>query len=81
MDSPQNRITEWRRGEAPRYGNASGYGPKQPTGYMVRVNFETKWRRVYCAIYSNAGSVYYILKGQRVFFSDCDLPTEECAVR
>lgn len=35
---------------------ASGYGKRIPTEYMVK--FNGKWRRVYCCIYSNAGTLY-----------------------
>jgi len=35
---------------------ATGYGSKIPTQYMVR--FNDKWRRVYCAVYSNIGTLY-----------------------
>jgi hypothetical protein len=35
---------------------ATGYGSKIPTEYMV--NLGNKWRRVYCCIYSNIGTVY-----------------------
>jgi hypothetical protein len=35
---------------------ASGYGRKIPTARMVRYN--RRWRRVYCCIYSNAGTCY-----------------------
>ena len=45
-----------RRTDTPLFGTASGYGPKQPTGWQVRIN--GLWRRVYCAIYSNAGTCY-----------------------
>jgi hypothetical protein len=36
---------------------ATGYGAKIPTRYMVRT-VDQKWRRVYCAIFSNSGSLY-----------------------
>lgn len=36
---------------------ATGYGAKIPTRYMVRT-IDQKWRRVYCAIFSNNGSLY-----------------------
>lgn len=36
---------------------ASGYGSKIPTQYMVRT-VDSKWRRVYCAIFSNSGTLY-----------------------
>ena len=35
---------------------ASGYGSRIPTRYLVK--FNDKWRRVYCRIYSNNGSLY-----------------------
>ena len=34
----------------------SGYGKRIPTRYMVK--FNNKWRRVYCCIYSNIGTLY-----------------------
>lgn len=37
--------------------SATGYGSKIPTRYMVRT-VDQKWRRVYCAIFSNVGSTY-----------------------
>jgi len=36
---------------------ATGYGAKIPTRYMVRT-IDQKWRRVYCAIFSNVGTCY-----------------------
>jgi len=36
---------------------ATGYGSKIPTRYMVRT-IDQKWRRVYCAIFSNVGTCY-----------------------
>ena len=36
---------------------ASGYGSRIPTRYMVRT-IDSKWRRVYCAIFSNSGTLY-----------------------
>ena len=35
---------------------ASGYGARIPTEHMVRVG--GRWRRVYCYIYSNSGTLY-----------------------
>lgn len=46
----------WRT-EAPRNPSRTGYGAKIPTCYMVRT-IDQKWRRVYCAIYSNSGTCY-----------------------
>lgn len=35
---------------------ASGYGARIPTKYMVKYN--KKWRRVYCIVYSNSGTLF-----------------------
>ena len=35
---------------------ATGYGVRIPTEYMVKVN--NRWRRVYCRIFSNIGTLY-----------------------
>lgn len=34
----------------------TGYGGRIPTAYQVKVN--NRWRRVYCACWSNAGTCY-----------------------
>jgi hypothetical protein len=36
---------------------ATGYGSKIPTEYMVQT-IDNKWRRVYCCIFSNNGTLY-----------------------
>ena len=36
----------------------TGYGPRIPTRYMVRLPGDPRWRRVYCAIFSNSGTCY-----------------------
>lgn len=41
---------------APINRSVSGYGKRIPTSYMVQV--DGKWRRVYCCIYSNVGTLY-----------------------
>lgn len=45
---------------------ASGYGRKIPTIHMVRLPGDKRWRRVYCCIYSNAGTTYVIKNGEWV---------------
>jgi hypothetical protein len=35
---------------------ASGYGARIPTEHMVRIH--GKWRRVYCRIFSNNGTLF-----------------------
>jgi hypothetical protein len=43
---------------------ASGYGSKIPTSRMVKV--DNRWRRVYCTIYSNIGTCWFIQDNQKV---------------
>ena len=37
---------------------ASGYGRRIPTEHMVKLPGGNRWRRVYCACYSNSGTCY-----------------------
>lgn len=56
-DSLWTRAVEHKITDAPRSGQTrSGYGKAIPTRYMVR--FNGKWRRVYCRIFSNIGTLY-----------------------
>jgi len=43
---------------------ASGYGKKIPTSYMIKYN--NRWHRVYSCIFSNSGTNYIIVKGERI---------------
>jgi hypothetical protein len=43
---------------------ATGYGAKIPTFHMIRIC--NVWRRVYCCIYSNVGTLYVILGGSKI---------------
>ena len=53
-----------KKTECPKANSKTGYGDKIPTNTMVFV--ENKWRRVYCRIYSNIGTCYVLIKGERV---------------
>lgn len=35
---------------------ASGYGARIPTRYMI--NYNGRWRRVYCVCYNNSGTLF-----------------------
>ena len=49
---------------APNYGrNVDGYGSKIPTSRWLKVG--GRWRRVYCTIYSNIGTCWVIVNGER----------------
>lgn len=45
-----------KRTAMPRNPYRTGYGARVPTSLMVW--FNGRWRRVYCAIYSNNGTTY-----------------------
>ena len=45
---------------------ASGYGARIPTSKVVRLEGETRFRRVYCAIYSNIGTCYVRVRGSKL---------------
>lgn len=47
---------------------ASGYGSKIPTVHMVKL--DGKWRRVYCKIYSNSGTLFIMVEGNRCTVRD-----------
>ena len=53
-----------KKTEVPKYNNKTGYGDRIPTNYMVFI--ANKWRRVYCRQYSNIGTLYVLIKGERV---------------
>lgn len=55
--------------------SATGYGSRIPTGIMIRLegDRETLWRRVYCIIYSNIGSIYVLKGKQRIFLIGSDV--------
>lgn len=60
--------------EAPLYGRtADGYGRKIPTRYWVKLDGDTRERRVYCIIFSNVGSLFVVRHGERVWLSDTEL--------
>ena len=48
----------------PKSNCKTGYGDKIPTQRMVFI--DNKWRRVYCRIYSNIGTLYVLINKERV---------------
>jgi hypothetical protein len=50
-----------------------GYGRKITTDYVVRVNDDKQWKRVYCTCFSNNGSVWFTRKGVQYHFRIDDL--------
>lgn len=62
-DLPEDAIEAARRVEPGRSRSTTGYGPKQPTGLELLV--DGRWRKVWCAIWSNMGTTYIMLLGER----------------
>lgn len=50
----EQRLLSWQK-RGLQY-TATGYGKKIPTEYVVR--FNGRFRRVYCCIFSNVGTLY-----------------------
>lgn len=51
-----------------------GYGRKIAMPYLIRLNESGPWRRVYCVIFSNSGSIYVVVNKQAYYFrhdEDC----------
>lgn len=48
--------------------NASGYGPKIRTSYMVRIN--NRNHRLYCMCWSNSGTLWVKVKGNKYIFHE-----------
>ena len=58
-------LLRWQK-EGRSY-TATGYGAKIPTSYMVRHN--RRWKRVYCMIYSNAGSLFIMNMREKIYLT------------
>jgi len=57
MSALWTKAVEHKTTERPRSGQTlTGYGTAIPTDYMIK--FNDKWRRVYCCIFSNSGTLY-----------------------
>ena len=71
------KIAESRRTAVPRYGiGADGYTLRSgaPTGWLVRLDGETRWRRIMVWQFSNVGTAFLRIGGVPVIVSDADLP-------
>lgn len=71
------RIVETKRTETPRYGvTADGYTRKSgaPTSYMIRLEGESRWRRLMAWQFSNVGTLFVRVKGETLIVRDYDIP-------
>lgn len=60
-----------RQTKAPLNRSRSGYGSKLPTSWELQLQ-DKRWRRVYVIQYSNAGSAYILVKGEKLFLGSYD---------
>lgn len=60
-------VPLWWQDKGLQY-TATGYGAKIPTRY--KVYFSGKWRRVYCRVYSNIGTLYILVAGEKYFVEE-----------
>ena len=56
------RPLDWQI--ARRFETATGYGSKLHTPYMLRYN--GRLRRLYCCCYGNSGTLFIIVRGERM---------------
>ena len=47
---------------------STGYGKKIPTRKMIK--HKGRWKRIYCCIYSNVGTCYYMDKGKEIIYNE-----------
>ena len=55
IEAPHKEHPLWWQEKGLLY-TATGYGARIPTRHMVQLN--GRWRRVYCCIFSNSGTLY-----------------------
>ena len=67
--APDAIVSAWRDDSARPRLDAYGYTVKagSPTPYMVRLRVDNRPRRVMVLQFSNAGSAFVTVKGQRLF--------------
>lgn len=65
------QVVGKRQGKAPPNRSRSGYGNKLPTSWELQLK-DKRWRRVYVIQWSNAGSAYIIVKGEKQFLGSYD---------
>lgn len=62
----------------PRYGMAAdGYTKRSgaPSSRLIRLEGETRWRRLMVWQFSNAGTLFVRVKGQALIVNEYDLPS------
>lgn len=76
-DYLKTKIVESKQTDAPRYGmTVDGYTKRSgaPTSYMIRLEGETRWRRLMLWQFSNAGTCFVRIKGKEYIVPGHDIP-------
>lgn len=75
-DYLKKKIVDCRQTKRPRYGMAAdGYTTRSgaPTSYMIRLQGESRWRRLMVWQFSNIGTTFVRIKGKPKIVPDSDL--------
>jgi len=64
-----------RQTDIPKHGSLLGYGNKIPTSWQIQLK-DKRWRRVYVIQWSNAGTPYIIVRGDRLLLGAYDPATD-----
>lgn len=67
----ETQVIDQKETAAPINYSRSGCGNKIPTSWMVQLG-DSRWRRVYVICYSNSGSAYIRVAGEKLFLGSYD---------
>ena len=73
----EKKIVDCRRGSQPRYGfTRDGYTKKSgaPTPWLIRVESEKRFRRVFCWQFSNVCTLFIRIGGKPLVVDALDFP-------
>lgn len=76
----ETKIVEAKYTSRPNYGmTTDGYTKRSgaPTSLMLRLEGETRWRRLMCWQFSNIGTCFVRINKIPYVVRDCDLPVKD----
>ena len=76
-DYLKTKIAASRRTDTPRWGmTAMGYTKRSgaPTSYLIRLEGETRWRRLMAWQFSNNGTLFVRINGENLIVNQYDIP-------
>ena len=74
----EGQIEDAKRTATPSYGRTvDGYTKRSgaPTGFMVRLKGERRWRRLMVWQFSNASTLFVRVGGDKCIVNEWDIPT------